>query len=142
MNVWPDAQRVSSWGRQFGGLVAARHQRSGATFPALRPALQQYGDEFYSHLNAMRESARKKALERAHAAHYAKFEPEHNRYVKAELMRHEEAKTEAYIAFEEMRQEERGRLERNSLNLDRICLSGSEGRKHWVLRGGWTKVGI
>ena len=39
-------------------------------FPALRPAIQQFGDEFFAHLQALRESKRKRKLQEAYQTHH------------------------------------------------------------------------
>jgi hypothetical protein len=96
---WPDPSQVENWGRQFGGLVAQRHGARRRSFPALRPAIQQYGDDFYSRLRLDRETERRQVLERAQSAHYQKCESAYLDYLRAELARNEAENTKLFQAL-------------------------------------------
>ena len=96
LEVWSDPSQVENWGREFGGLVAHRHAARRQNFPALRPAIQQHGDDFYSRLRLAHETERGKVLERAQSAHYQRFELAYLDYIRAELARNEAENTKLF----------------------------------------------
>jgi hypothetical protein len=99
LDFWPDPSQVGAWGRQFGGMVADRHGDRRQSFPALRPAIQRHGDDFYARLHRAHETERKQALERAHSAHYHRFESAYLDYLQAELARNEAENTKLFQAI-------------------------------------------
>lgn len=84
---WADTSQVDSWGRSFGSLVAYKHGQKRQSFPALRPAIQQHGDDFYSRLRNDRETQQRQARELLRSAHYETFAPAYLDYLRAELAR-------------------------------------------------------
>lgn len=118
LTIWPDSALVASWGRQFGELVAHYHHRQHQGFPALRPAIQRYGDDFYSRLRRTRETQRKLALERYQSAHYNKYETLYFDYLQGELARNEIENTPLFQAFVAMEAREVGRSEVNGHTLN------------------------
>lgn len=52
LSVQPDEDLVPTLGREFGALVASRHKARRQNFPALSPAIRQFGDGFYTQVKA------------------------------------------------------------------------------------------
>lgn len=113
-----DPAQAPTWGREFGALVAYRHRKNERSFPSLKIAVQQYGDEFYSNLKGFLDGQRKRKREEAQQGHYAKFQTAWEDYTRLEIERHFAAGTIALREFEEQREEERKRLARNQFGLD------------------------
>lgn len=130
IEVWPDSSRIATWGRQFGGLVAARHGERRENFPALRPAIQRHGDDFYSRLRNSHEAEKKQKREAAHSAHYEAFESNYLDYLRAELARNEAENTELFQALlsEEAEKLEVLRSNRFGLNIEQIVNQYLAGR--------------
>jgi len=93
---WADTSQVDAWGRSFGSLVAYKHGQKRQSFPALRPAIQQHGDDFYSRLRKDRETQQRQARELLRSAHYEKFAPLYLDYLRAELARNEAENTRLF----------------------------------------------
>jgi hypothetical protein len=96
LEFWTDPSKVASWGRHFGALVARRHGERRENFPALRPAIQRNGDDFYSQLRSARQTERRQALELARSTHYQKFESVYLDYLQTELARNEAENTKLF----------------------------------------------
>jgi hypothetical protein len=130
LEFWPEAEQIQSWGRSFGQLVASAHGKRRQHFPALRPAIQQHGDDFYSRLRWDRENAQRKAREQERSTHYQKFEGVYLNYLRAELARHEDENTKLFQVLAAEEAEQLNVLKKNQfgLNVKEICEQYLAGR--------------
>ncbi len=118
LGVSNEPSEVPAWGRSFGELVASAHGRKRQHFPALRPALQQHGDDFYSRFKSVRENERKRLLERARESHFERFKPEYDQYLRAELERNEAENTNLFQALMADEAEKLSIYRKNRFGLD------------------------
>jgi hypothetical protein len=127
---WADPEQVDSWGRSFGSLVAYKHGKIRQSFPALRPAIQQHGDDFYSRLRKDRETKARQARELARSEHYEKFAPVYLDYLRAELARNEAANTRLFqtLVAEEAEKLKVLSTNRFGLNVKQLIEQYSAGR--------------
>jgi hypothetical protein len=115
---WPDPAQVGTWGRWFGSLVAQKHGRSRQSFPALRPAIQQHGDDFYTRLRSDREAELRREQERKQSEHYERFKDSYLEYLKAEFKRHEAENSKLFQALMSDEEEKLRSLKENRFGLD------------------------
>ena len=118
LEFWPDPSQVATWGRHFGELIAHNHGKRRESFPALRPAIQRHGDDFYSRLRHAHEIQRKQALEGAQAEHYQKFENAYLDYLRTQLGRNEAENTKLFQALLAEEAEKLKALGTNRFRLD------------------------
>lgn len=127
---WADPDQIDLWGRSFGSLVAYRHGQKRQNFPALRPAIQQHGDDFYSRLRKDRETQERQARELARSEHYEKFAPVYLDYLRAELARNESENTKLFqvLVAEEAEKLKVLSANRFGLNVKQLIEQYSAGR--------------
>ena len=118
LTIEPDKDLVPTWGRQFGELVAFRHKEKRHNFPALQPALRQFGDEFFTRLKAFVESDRRKRLEDARALHFSRFKDAHADYVRQAFHKHEAEQTPLFEEFLSEDEESVKSIRTNRFGLD------------------------
>lgn len=97
-------EEVSTWARQFGAMVASEHGRNRQSLPALRLALQRYGDDFFARFKSARENELRRVRQERQQAHYEQFQAAYRQYLKVELARCEEKNSKLFqmlIAEEE-----------------------------------------
>jgi hypothetical protein len=130
LSFWPDSNQVEVWGRNFGSMVAYKHGKSRQNFPALRPAIQQHGDDFYARLRADREAELRKQREREQTEHYERFKEPYLEYLKAELVRHEAENSKLFQTLLAEESDKLRTLRENRFGLDVAKLTSqyAEGR--------------
>jgi hypothetical protein len=99
LSSFPAPAHASTWGRQFGQLVAMQHRRKRDQVPSLRFALQQYGDQFYARLREVVETESKQRLQNARKRHFEAFEHLYRAYIGAAFEEHKRTESQLYRAF-------------------------------------------
>jgi len=98
LHFWPDSSQAAGWGHQFGALVSHCHRHRKQNFPALRPAIQQHGDDFYLRLQTARETEKRQVVKQAQSFHFERFQGEYLNYLRATLARHQAENSQLFQA--------------------------------------------
>jgi hypothetical protein len=131
LQVSPEPASVDDWGRSFGELVAHQHGQNRQSFPALRLAIQRYGDDFYSRFKTSCEAHKRRAIQLAQEERYEKYQGEYEKYLRAELGRHEVMNSTLFqkLVLEEMEKLKELRSNRFGLvHVERLCEQFLAGR--------------
>lgn len=118
LKVWPDQNRISQWGYEFGQMVSEKTQGHRNTIVSCVIGLRSYGDEFYKQVKRTRQEVIQEAVKKARIEHKREFLSEYIQHLLAEEERIKTESPEAYAAFEEERVKERGFIEKNRFYSD------------------------
>ncbi len=108
---------ASTWGREFGQVIAYHHRSKREKFPSLVAAIRQFGDEFYARLRQSTEADRQAKFRDAQAAHFERNRGAYLAYLRTQLKTHERQESKLYAAFLAEETEALQALKRNQFGL-------------------------
>ncbi len=104
----PSVENAGALGREFGAFVAKKHSEKRQSFPALVPAIRQFGDEFFRRLKSGLEEKFHSEVSKARSLHVEKSTGAYQEYLEKIFSRHEH---ENSLLFQEFFAEEEQSLE-------------------------------
>jgi len=98
--------------------MAFRYREKRQIFPALQPAIRQFGDEFYTRLKSSVQADQKMRIKQAQADHFKRFETLYRNYLKETVGRHERENTLLYQEFFAEEAQSLGRIQGSRFSLN------------------------
>lgn len=110
--------QIPDFGREFGSFVTKKHSEKRTSFPALQPALRQFGDEFFTKFKLAAQAKKQSRLREYQAAHLERFRSSYLDYLENAFSRHEKESSELFQEFSAEEEESLITIRRNRFGLD------------------------